>query len=528
MFLIMSGAYIGQELESEFGKIPPSFLPLGNRRLFQHQVKSAPEGVNVFISVPESYHISTLDKQWLNAHSVTIIATADDLTLGASLVAALNISDQNIDSPLHVLFGDTLIQALPNGDDIVGISEVNHSYQWAVITNNDLNWLGNSDQKINSCSSDVVNGYFKFSQPRQLIKAITQNHWEFIGGLNSYHNAIGLTPVKISGWLDFGHVNTYYHSKAAFTTQRYFNELAVTKDWIEKSSYENKKIRAEANWFTELPPMMRSYIPQFLGVIDNEKRFSYRLEYLQHTALNELFVFSTLPAMIWIKILNKCTDFIVKCRDYNAPEKAQFNSLDELFGVKTEQRLSEYCQSQGITFDQSWTFNGNDPTTLNELMNSSKKHLPVTNIPISLLHGDFCFSNILYDFRADRVKTIDPRGLTADGQLTIYGDTRYDLAKLSHSVLGLYDWIIAGYYEVEIENDKIIFDLDGIKQHKYTQQSFIEIIESKFGLTALNLYAMQIQLFLSMLSLHSDDLLRQQALFANAFRLHEIIKRLEQ
>lgn len=37
MFLIMSAAYITLELESEFGTIPPSFLPLGNRRLFQYE-----------------------------------------------------------------------------------------------------------------------------------------------------------------------------------------------------------------------------------------------------------------------------------------------------------------------------------------------------------------------------------------------------------------------------------------------------------------------------------------------------------
>ena len=46
----MSGAFVGQELESEFGKIPPSFLPLGNKRLFQHQIKLAPEDVDIFIS----------------------------------------------------------------------------------------------------------------------------------------------------------------------------------------------------------------------------------------------------------------------------------------------------------------------------------------------------------------------------------------------------------------------------------------------------------------------------------------------
>lgn len=528
MFLIMSAAYIGQELESEFGKIPPSFLPLGNRRLFQHQVKSAPVGVKVFISVPESYQISSFDKQWLSANFVTIISTADDLTLGASLVAALNLSDHEIDVPMHVLFGDTLITGLPSGDDIIGISEVDNSYNWAVITNNDFNWLSDCSKKFNLCSNDVVNGYFKFSKPRQLIKTITQNHWDFISGLNSYHKEVGLTPVKINNWLDFGHVNTYYHSKATFTTQRSFNELLITKDWIEKSSHKSQKIRAEAHWFTELPPMMRSYIPLFLGATEIENRYSYRLEYLHYTALNELFVFSDLPTIIWKKILNNCTDFIVNCRNYNAPDNVPFNSLEELFGVKTEQRLSEYCNSEGIEFDQPWVFNESDPITLNELLISSKKHLPTKKNTATLLHGDFCFSNILYDFRADRVKTIDPRGITIDEQLTIYGDTHYDLAKLSHSVLGLYDWIIAGYYDVTIYENEITFYLDGIKQNKAIQQSFIEMIELKFGLTGLNLYAMQVQLFLSMLPLHSDDLSRQQALFANAFRLHEIIKRLEQ
>ena len=56
----MSGAYVGQELESEFGKIPPSFLPLGNRRLFQHQLALAPEGVELLLSIPESFQISSI------------------------------------------------------------------------------------------------------------------------------------------------------------------------------------------------------------------------------------------------------------------------------------------------------------------------------------------------------------------------------------------------------------------------------------------------------------------------------------
>jgi len=143
------------------------------------------------------------------------------------------------------------------------------------------------------------------------------------------------------------------------------------------------------------------------------------------------------------------------------------------------------------------------------------------------LHGDFCFSNILYDFRTTRIKTIDPRGLTPNGELTIFGDVQYDIAKLSHSILGMYDWIIAGYFDITIDNQNIEFYLGGLKQHKGTQQSFIELIEERYGLNALNLYAMQIQLFISMLPLHADNPKRQMALMANAFRLFQLLKRFE-
>lgn len=528
MFLIMSAAYVGQELESEFGKIPPSFLPLGNRRLFQHQVKSVPENVDVYLTIPESYTLSNIDAKWLKEHAVQVIHTPEHLSLGASLVAALNLTERSLDTPLHVLFGDTLIPTLPAGDDIVGISEVQDSYNWAVVTNDDMHWLENSDNNLNADTNRVVNGYFKFSQPRQLIKSITEGHWNFLEGLNRYHKALGLTAVTTENWLDFGHVNTYYRSKAAFTTQRAFNELTITPEWIEKSSYKNQKIKAEANWFNSLPPMMRGYTPQFLGSNNTDQRFSYRLEYLHYTALNELFVFAEIPTIIWKKILGSCIEFVDRCIHYPAPDGSTVNNLSELFGVKTELRLTEYCKSQEINVNQKWVFNEMPPISLADLIASSERHLPTEKFHECILHGDLCFSNILYDFRTGRVKIIDPRGLTPNNELTIYGDIRYDLAKLSHSVLGMYDWIIADYYSVDIVGDNIYFDLAGTRQHKLTQQVFIELVEKRFGLTALNLYAMQIQLFLSMLPLHEDEPQRQKALFANAFRLYQILKRLEQ
>ncbi|SFP66617.1 capsular biosynthesis protein [Enterovibrio norvegicus] len=526
MFLIMSGAYVGIELESEFGKLPPSFLPLGNKRLFQHQVALAPRGTDIYLSLPDSFELSAIDRKWLSDQNVKVLAIPEKLTLGASLVAALNVSGHSLDKPLHVLYGDTLYRNLPLGENIVSVSKAEGSYNWAVLGNSTKKWLLHDGNDDISTSKKVISGYFKFSNPRELIKCITQTDWDIIEGLNLYHNAIALSVVESNDWLDFGHVNTYYHSKTRFTTQRAFNELTINSNWIEKSSSKDAKIAAEANWFNAIPPKLRINTPQYLGSNFENGKTSYRLEYLHLTALNELFVFSKLPSHVWEKIILSCLEFISNCKKHPAPDSNSANSLDALFIQKSEQRLGEYCSSMKITFDDRWIFNDSEPLSIRDLLCESEKFLPTEKSLETVLHGDFCFSNILYDFRAGKIKTIDPRGMTPEGVQTIYGDVRYDLAKLSHSILGLYDWIIAGYYHVEISNNRISFDITEDTQNSAMQELFINMVEKQFNLSSKNLYAMQIQLFLSMLPLHSDNPMRQKALFANAFRLYHILIRL--
>lgn len=130
-----------------------------------------------------------------------------------------------------------------------------------------------------------------------------------------------------------------------------------------------------------------------------------------------------------------------------------------------------------ITIDDIWKFNGSNGVSLTTILEDSISNLPTNTEPQSVIHGDFCFSNILYDFRAEEVKTIDPRGMTPNGEQTIYGDIRYDVSKLSHSILGLYDWIIAGYYHMEILDFNITLRLAEENCHKEIQHAFIKLVE---------------------------------------------------
>ena len=142
------------------------------------------------------------------------------LSLGASLVAAVNLSEYRQGSSLHVLYGDTLFGRLPTGENIVSVSKTEYYYNWATLEHENIHWIEDENRDVEGL---IIDGYFKFQDARELIRCITQCNWSFLEGLNRYHHKVRLNVVKSDGWLDFGHVNTYYRSKAEFTTQRAFN-----------------------------------------------------------------------------------------------------------------------------------------------------------------------------------------------------------------------------------------------------------------------------------------------------------------
>ena len=116
---------------------------------------------------------------------------------------------------------------------------------------------------------------------------------------------------------------------------------------------------------------------------------------------------------------------------------------------KTLQRLHDFEKTTNINLHKAIFFNGVCYPSIIELAYVTSKYIePTKNDDVIVCHGDFCFSNILYDFRMQRVKLIDPRGINSKNELSIWGDLRYDLAKLNHSVSGLYDLIIAGQFSI--------------------------------------------------------------------------------
>ncbi len=515
MILITSAAYTNPSLTSELGMLPPCMLPVQNRRLYMHQLALFENsGERIYMSLPASYQVTPHDREQLALRHVELIPVPDHLSLGQSVIYCLNTIGC-FGEPLYLLHGDTLFGTLPLKLDSYVVARAEDNYTWA---------------SVDAVDQTVYAGFFAFSSQSMLIKCITVQHNDFIAGVELYGTYHPMQSIVSDSWMDFGLVNTYYRSISNLTTQRVFNSMTIDRFSIKKSSRDINKMMAEANWIQSLPKGLLHYAPAIwdCGIKDGEG--FYEMEYFYLSSLANLFVFCRHPQFVWHDILKACQTFIADAAQYRPEtedgvlETAAHNDL--LYLPKTLKRLNQYAQQNGVSLDTPWIVNGVKTPSLRDIVIETGAMID-SNRPefVSLMHGDFCFSNILYDFKSRSIKVIDPRGVDNEGAQSLYGDLRYDVAKLAHSVLGLYDFIIGGmyhYHENSVNDVSLEFDItDAIKS---TQEYFKTLQFADYSIDQLSVYPIMIHLFLSMLPLHCDHEERQKAMLANALRLYVELK----
>lgn len=507
MILITSAAYVTPGLASEFGKLPPCMLPVQNRRLYEHQIKLFPLEEQIVLSLPKDYDLSSFDENRLRELGVDIILVPDGFSLGESIVYVLNVKSA-YSEPIKILHGDTLFKSIPKDDDVCAVSKPEDNYDWA---------------SASTDMSTVYSGYFSFSNQSLLIHKITLNNYDFIKGIKAYDEVRPLKYQMIPDWMDFGLANTYYRSVSKLTTERVFNNLNVSKHCVRKSSKNKNKIAAEANWFKSLPPNLKKYAPSLWDEGEIEDCAFYEIEYYYLPSLANLFVFGENKCFVWKEIINSCVDYLnneIKYSPLNVEEIAICNN--RLYSEKTISRLEDFSQINKVDLDCSWKINNKYVSSIRTIVEETSSMISKNDSRfVSLMHGDPCFSNILYDFKSKSIKLIDPRGLDVNGRISIYGDFRYDVAKLAHSVLGLYDFIIGGIFQYH-ENSPydLEFEIPINEEVRITQEYFKSLTFGEYTLSELSTFPIMINLFLSMLPLHRDNPMRQKALLANALRLY--------
>lgn len=518
IILISSGAYVDTELAAEFGRLPPAFLPIGHARLYALQLEGLSEipGRRV-LSIPETFEIPPWDLRALTDLGVQIVPVPDDLRLGESLLYVLNILGP-ANGPVRILHGDTLIYDLPADRlDTVGTGHAGAAYAWGVFDAADDSFRSMNEA---SATAEVLAGFFSFGDDADLRKALAQARGDFIAALNGYHHKKRLGRITVPDWLDFGHLQTFYLARCNIRTQRAFNTLRISYQTVEKSSPKREKMVAEASWFEELPFELRSFTPPYLGRREQGGDPGYAVEYLPLPSLHELFVFGQLGASAWSRIMESCFGFMQACVSTAVPDDMP-SAISALTTDKTAARLAQFERESGVSLNQAWRYEGAAMPSLAEIAEITAAAISVDDrSALGVMHGDFCFTNIFFDFRRQQIRTIDPRGMVEDGTSTVYGDVRYDLAKLNHSISGCYDLILANRYACTgfaDRNVSLSFPPDGAA-------GILPAIAAEYrvagrGTADMETAAVTVHQFLSMLPLHCDRPDRQHAFVANALRL---------
>jgi hypothetical protein len=542
MLLITSGEYVISELAAEFGRIPPAFLPVGNRRLYAWQIeRRAPLHEQVYLTLPADFALDAADQAWLSRQRVRLYRTHPGIPLGAAVHEFLHNAD--VGGRIDILYGDTLIdEAPPDDSDWIAVGSSDENYDWRVAAPRDGQPGG------------AWTGMFSFSDAGALRRELERTS-DFLAAVERYRgrDGGGLRQHRVERWLDFGHVHTYFDSKRVVTTERHFNHLRMADGVVTKSSADAAKMTAEAIWFEQAPRSVKPYLAAYLGRLEDDdtdpsgggcsgggggrghgeggdgdgggggasggKQTGYQLEYLHLAALNELYVFGRLPEAVWARIFGACDAWLrtaakVPLAQAPAADLARRTYLD-----KTLERLARYREQSGCALDSGWRLNGRDAPPLLAIADEAADAVMAHATAPSFIHGDLCFSNMLFDFRAGRLKMIDPRGTGMDGLPCCYGDLRYDVGKLAHSVLGLYDHIVAGRYQLEADGQSLSFHLQA-ERCGAARRLFLSTPLAGRKPADWDCYPVMVLLFLSMLPLHADDARRQQALMANAIRLY--------
>ncbi len=521
--LVTSGAYVGAELAAEFGALPPAFLPVGNRRLIAHQHAALAHGFDrIVLTLPRDFAVAAHDAARLAALGVETVPVHPALDLSQSVLQAIEQLGLG-GGALAILHGDTLVHDIDPGEpDMVSVATTSEAYNWAGCRIEDDRLVEVFNAPVARLArTPVLSGYFHFADAALFARGLAEHPHDFVAAVQHYASRRPVRAVASERWLDFGHVHTYYASRGRITTERAFNSLTIGERVVVKRSTRADRIEAEAGWYEAMPADLRLFLPHYLGRDGAE---GYAIEFLYMASLADLFVFGLLPDIVWTRILASCAEFLSAAAAHRAPPAVAEDAM-RLYLPKTLARLEDYAAQAGIDLDRAWRINGVAVPSLRAIAHRSAARIGAPDARhLSIVHGDFCFSNILYDFRSRSVRAIDPRGQDAEHRPTLWGDNRYDLAKLHHSIIGCYDLIVAGYCSVEqLEPYSLNLTLPDCPAFAAARAAFDEVFRAGSGEDYAAVEAISLHLFLSMLPLHDDSPARQLALLANALRLYASI-----
>ncbi|MCX5746884.1 MAG: hypothetical protein NT062_30810 [Proteobacteria bacterium] len=438
-----------------------------------------------------------------------------------------------------IVLGDTHFQFAPE----VALAErvrpfvlthpVEESYRWCVVETNADRTVRRLHDKVADLPPplEALIGVYYFPDAALLERAARATvetalaagrRAELAGILERVAAEASIEAIPTGMWLDCGNADMQARSHQALLQARAFNELAIDPvlGTITKRSRNSEKFINEINYLRLLPPDLAVLFPRLLAYSTDWTAPSVEMEYYGYPSLSEVFLFENVDPGVWERIFDHLRAIVTDgFGRHRRPLSAE--ALENMYVTKTRKRLETMrCEpdlAAIVRHPGDVVVNGRPLRNLASLWPAIEAEIAGFDASHgSVIHGDLCLSNILYDLRSRICKLIDPRG--SFGDVGIFGDPRYDLAKLWHSVHGLYDFIVNDLFRVSIDGRSIELSIRATPAQREIEERFRRVFfhdpraQREIELvTAL--------LFASMPALHYDQPKRQVAMFARSLQL---------
>jgi hypothetical protein len=340
------------------------------------------------------------------------------------------------------------------------------------------------------------------------------------------HEVNPLTYVFLE-WIDCGHEINYFDAKANLLNSRLFNSTKVDSliGSLTKASSNSEKILREANFLQMLPSQLQPLFPRLLDTKLDGSQASYCLEYYGYPNLAEYALFWDLSIDQWQRILDKISGVFTLFREhsysigFNAHQKFYFSKVVDRLNILEEQ-WSDLEHSLLPAVNQPIKINGRLCEPFDILKDKVLQRIEklYDEQHFCIMHGDLCFGNVLYDLHSGIIRLIDPRGSFGEDCIGIYGDPKYDVAKLAHSAIWGYDYFVNGLFKLSHEENAIIYHLNWRKNASSISFMVEQMIEN-LGYRFNDIRLIVALLFIAMAPLHNDSIDRQVALYAHGLNL---------
>ena len=530
--IIPSAKLVPEELQ-KLGKLPAIIYPINQKIAFDYiydQYKNLHTKVDVICYENADKVERRLRKVIGNEIKVRKLPELHDL--GYTILYAI----ENIDEPVVINFADTIVM-----DPIADISGDAFFYQedymsetWTYFDegNGIITHIYDKEAINEEIKKKLFVGVFKIINIHDFRECLRNAVQEKNKKMNSFYYALELYSKKhpmqavlTNNWFDIGHEDKYYNSKLEVRA-REFNHITIDKNRgiLKKTSDDKDKFIGEIKWYLKLPADVEYVRPRIFNYSTSYVNPYVSMEYYAYHTVHELFLYGDLTLQQWIDIFNRirfvCDDF----KRYTVQDANIRPALEEMYLTKTLQRFEKMKKDERfITFFESpIVVNGERYLPLNEIIITLEKAIPEMLYDVdtfNIIHGDLCFANIMVDSNFSFIKVIDPRGKF--GTYDIYGDFRYELAKLFHSVDGKYDFIIKDLFDLDYNSEAtcINYRIQDRKRDFSMYKVFLETFSAEVGEDLKKIELIEALLFLSMIPLHGESIRHQMVMLGTGLEI---------